>query len=298
MNIQKYLAFLKTVEFGSFTKAARALNYTQSAISHMISDLESDWGLALLERDRSGVRITSGGLRLLPLIREICDGQRRLQGEVDEMHSLGSGLIRIGTFSSVATHWLPNMITTFQRDYPNMDFEFLQGDYDEIETWILDGRVDCGFVRLPGKAGLENIFLEQDRLMAIIPENHPLAACDRFPLPALLDDPFMLLEKGSRDEISKIFDRHGLTPKIHFITWDDYAIMAMVEKGLGISILPELILRRTPYRILAKELEIPAYRRIGFAVRDFRQITPAVKRFMDYLKYRDDPLKDAEREIG
>ena len=289
MNIQKYLAFLKTVELGSFTKAAQALNYTQSAVSHMINDLESDWRLTLLERDRAGVRMTSDGQRLLPLIREICDGQRRLQGEVDELHGLGAGLIRIGTFSSVAAHWLPNMIKTFQLDYPNMDFEFLQGHYEDIEAWILDGRVDCGFLRLPAsRPGLEATFLEQDRLMAIIPENHPQSGCARFPLKALLDDPFMLLERGSRDEISKIFVRHGLSPKIHFVTWDDYAIMAMVEKGLGISILPELILRRVPYRILAKELEIPAYRRIGFAVRDSKLLTPAVKRFIEYLKFRNE----------
>ena len=288
MNLQKYLAFLRTVDLGSFTKAAQALNYTQSAVSHMINDLEADWGLTLLERDRSGVRITSDGLRLLPLIKEICEGQRRLEGEVDELHGLGAGLIRIGTFSSVAAHWLPNIIKTFQRDYPNMDFEFHQGHYEEIETWILEGRVDCGFLRLPARAGLEATFLERDRLMAIIPENHPLAGRRRFPLKALLDDPFMLLERGSRDDVAKIFAQHGLTPKIRFITWDDYSIMAMVEKGLGISILPELILRRIPYRILAKELEAPAHRRIGFGVRDSKLLTPAVKRFMDYLKFRNE----------
>lgn len=68
----------------------------------------------------------------------------------------------------------------------------------------------------------------------------------------------MLLEKGRKAEISEIFERCDLTPKIHFTTWDDHAIMSMVESGLGISILPELILKRVPYRIVAKELDVPA----------------------------------------
>ena len=86
--------------------------------------------------------------------------------------------------------------------------------------------------------------------------------------------------------MSDIFVKCGLTPKVHFTTWDDYAIMAMVESGLGISILPELILKRIPYHIVVKELEIPAYRSIGLALKDKKEASLAVKRFIDYLDYR------------
>ena len=96
--------------------------------------------------------------------------------------------------------------------------------------------------------------------MAIIPEDHPLADREKFPVTALCGEPFMLLEKGAKAEISEIFERCHLTPNVHFTTWDDYAIMSMVESGLGISILPQLILKRVPYRIVAKELDVPAYR--------------------------------------
>ena len=295
MSLQKYLAFLKTVEYGSLTRAAQALNYTQSAISHMLGDLEADWGLALLERDRSGVRITSEGLKLLPLIRVVCEGNRDLLAGVEDLSGLRSGLIRIGTLSSVATHWLPNMISTFQKDYPNIDFELLLGDYEETEAWLREGRVDCGFLPLPVKGALESIFLAEDRHLVVIPENHPLADLPRFPLKTLEDYPFMLLEKGSKSEITGIFERHGLTPRIRLTTWDDYAIMALVEKNLGISILPELILRRAPYRIVAKELEEPSFRRIGFVLKNLEKAPLAVRRFMDYLKYRDHGRDEAER---
>lgn len=99
-------------------------------------------------------------------------------------------------------------------------------------------------------------------------------------------NPFMLLEKGATAEGSEIFQRYNLTPNVRFITWDDYAIMSMVESGLGISILPELILKRIPYRIVAKKLDVPAYRNIGLALRDKKASSLAVKRFLDYIQYR------------
>lgn len=286
MNILKYMAFIKTVEYGSFTKAAEMLHYSQSGISRMINDLEKEWKVSLLVRSRAGVQLTSDGQKLLPYAQRVCEEYQKLQIQVDELNGLQSGLIRIGTFSSVATHWLPNIIKEFQKDYPNIDYELLLGDYTEIEEWILKGRVDCGFLRLPTHPNLDTIFLEQDKLLVILPENHPLAGCERFPVTALCNDPFMLLEKGAKAEVSEIFERCGLTPKAHFTTWDDYAIMSMVESGLGISILPELILKRIPYRIVEKELDVPAYRKIGLAFRDKKSVSLSVERFMEYLQYR------------
>lgn len=286
MNIQKHMAFVKTVEYGSFTKAAEILNYSQSGISRMINDLEKDWKVTLLERGKAGVKLTSDGLRLLPYAKNVCSEYEKLLMQVDEIGGLQSGLIRIGTFSSVATHWLPNMIKAFQTDYPNIDYELLLGDYTEIGEWIITGRVDCGFIRLPARHVLETIFLEQDKLLAILPQNHPLTNLEKIPVAALCNEPFMLLEKGAKAEVSEIFERCNLTPNTHFTTWDDYSIMSMVESGLGVSILPQLILKRTPYKIVAKELDVPAYRNIGLALRNKKTASLAVKRFLDYLQYR------------
>lgn len=97
---------------------------------------------------------------------------------------------------------------------------------------------------------------------------------DKVPLAALCEEPFMLLEKGAKAEISEVFERNGLTPRVHFTTWDDYAVMAMVESGLGISMLPELILKRMQYKIVAKELDVPAKRNIVVALRDRKKPLP------------------------
>lgn len=136
-NLQKYMAFVKTAAYGSFTQAARKLNYSQSGISRMIGDLESEWNVTLLERGRAGVRLTAEGEQLLPYAQSLCGEYEKLQMQVDALNGLQSGLIRIGTFSSVATHWLPKVIQEFQKDYPNIDYELLLGDYREIEQWIV-----------------------------------------------------------------------------------------------------------------------------------------------------------------
>lgn len=287
MNILKYMAFIKTAEYGSFTKAAEVLHYSQSGISRMIGDLEKEWRVTLLERSRWGVSLTSDGSRLLARAQKLCEEYRKLQMEVDDLHGVQSGLIRIGTFSSVATHWLPNIIKAFQKDHPNIDYELLLGDYAEIEEWIAEGRVDCGFVRLPARPAFETIPLARDDLLAVLPEGHPLAESERVPASALCSEPFILLERGARTDVTEIFEREGLSPRVRFTTWDDYAIMSMVESGLGISILPELILRRIPYRIVAKKLAVPAYREIGLALRERESASLAVKKFIEYLLFRD-----------
>ena len=285
-NLLKYMAFVKTVEYGSFTKAAEMLHYSQSGVSRMIADLEQEWHVSLLERSRSGVRLTSDGMKLLPGAKSLCEEYRKLQMQVDELNGLQSGMIRIGTFSSVATHWLPKIIREFQKSCPNIEYELLLGDYTEIEEWIAEGRVDCGFLRLPTRPEFDTIFLEQDKLLAVLPEGHPLAKLDKIPPAALCEEPFLLLEKGARAEISEIFERRGLTPRVRFTTWDDYAVMSMVESGLGVSILPQLILQRIPYHIAVRELDVPACRSIGLALRDKKTASLAVKRFLDYLQYR------------
>lgn len=285
-NLQKYLAFVSTVEQGSISRAAEELHYSQSGVSRMIADLEAEWSVNLLERHKGGVRLTTDGARVLPYAKSLCEEFDKLQVAVDEMRGLHSGLIRIATFSSGASQWLPGIIKDFQSAYPNVTYELLLGDYTEIERWILEGRVDCGFIPLPVDPSLETVLLERDQMMVVVPNDHPLAGAKAFPLEELENEPFMILEKGAGAEVGAILKQRGVRPRVNFTTWDDYAIMAMVEKGLGISILTEMIMRRCPYNVTALPLDKPVYRNIALAFRGSGKNSLALQRFIGYLPKR------------
>ena len=283
----KYLAFVRTVERGSFTKAAEDLHYAQSSVSKMIADLEAEWGMTLLERSKSGVCLTSAGEQLLPYLRKALCGYDELEGQILRMQGLETGTVRIGTFSSVAINWLPNIFSKFRRDYPGIGYEMLLGDYDEVERWIADGRVDCGFLRLPTEGKFDTIPLTQDEYKVILPVGHPLAEKETIGVNDLNGQPFLLLEHGGKTEVTELLNACHVTPDIRFTTWEDFAIMAMAEKGLGISILPDLILRRVPYRIEIRSLAEPYYRSVGLAMKDSDHLTPAVRKFIEYLPFRE-----------
>ena len=291
-NLQKYQAFVTTVDCGSFTKAAEILGYAQSSVSKMIADLESEWKVMLLERSRGGVQPTSDGLAMLPFARELLNSYRRVQEQAASLSGIATGLIRIGTFSSAATHWIPPIIRRFQKDYPGIRYELLLGDYDAIEQWIFEGRVDCGFLRLPTREEYDTISLGMDEYVAVLPIGHPLAAKEVLLPDDLNEIPFMLLEHSGRTEVSELLERNRMKPDIRFTTWDDYAILSMVESGLGISILPRLILRRNPYHVEIRPLSQPFYREIGLAMKKGNQISAAVKKFIEYLEYREQNIND------
>lgn len=296
-NLQKYQAFITTVDCRSFTKAAEILGYAQSSVSKMIADLELEWNIILLERSRAGVQPTSDGLAMLPHARELLNSYRKVQEQASALSGITTGFIRIGTFSSVATHWIPPIIRRFQADYPGIRYELLLGDYDEIEQWIFEGRVDCGFLRLPTRMDFETISLGLDEYVAVLPANHLLTAKEVLYPDDLNDQPFMLLEHGGRTEVTELLERNQMKPDIRFTTWDDYAILSMIESGLGVGILPRLILRRNPYRVEVRSLSKPFYREIGLAVKKGNTTSAAVKRFIDYLKYRDpDEIHEVEEE--
>ncbi len=279
----KYLAFVKTVERGSFTKAAEDLNYAQSSVSKMIADLEKEWGMTLLERSKKGVCLTSAGEQLLPVLRKILNEHRELEERIDQLKGLETGLVRIGTFSSVAINWLPEIFSQLQKEYPGIEYEMLLGDYEEVEHWIDVGRVDCGFLRLPTATNLDAIPLTNDEYKVVLPPGHAFAVRETVAITQLQQQPFLLLEHGGKTEVSDLLENYKVSPDIRFTTWEDFAIMAMVEKGMGISILPDLILKRVPYRLEIRSLEEPYYRTIGLAMKNRDHVTPAVRKFMEYL---------------
>lgn len=284
MKLTKYEVFLKIIELGSLSRTAQYCNYSQSAVSQIVHSLEKELGITLLNRNHTGVWLTSEGEQLLPYIRNLSRAHVELSEKASELLGVERGLIRIGTFSSVSCHLLAPILSDFKALHPNIRFELYQGDYKKIEAWISEGIVDFGFVDLPTLKEFDVIPLFSDRMLALLPANHKYAKEKAIPLKIFEQEPVILLEEGTKKEVLEHFRKEHLKPNIEYLTEDDYTIMSMVENNLGISILGELVLQRMTYQIAIKET-IPSFsRKIGIAIKNRKQTSIAVKCFLDYIE--------------
>lgn len=266
MDTKKLEAFEKTVDCSSLTLAAKELGLTQSGVSHMIASLEAELQLPLLKRTRTGARLTPEGERLMPHIRQLVQQEKLLRQAAAELHTLLTGKIRIGTFTSVATHWLPAMMMQFQQKYPQVDFQLFNGDYHDIDTWLSSGSVDLAFTTLPARPGCVCTPLYDDALAAVLPKGHPLAAQRVCQVRALAAEPFISLLEASNHDARRAFRAVGIKPNIRFETKDDYAVIAMVRQGLGVSIMPSLLLRGNTEGVEIRPIDPPASRTIALAL--------------------------------
>ena len=285
-NLLKYRAFTEIGEGKSFTEASETLGVSQSGISRMISDLETDWGFRLFERDRNGVQLTREGSALLPYAKALCSDFKSLESAVSGLKDPSRGHLRIGVFSSVATYWIPKIVSRFKEDYPDVTYDLLLGDYAELEEWVAEGSADFAFSHKPSSPDLDWELLDMDEYLAVMRDEDPMAMEDYCPAHCLEGVPFMLLERGGRSEVGNYLEENRVHPDIRFRTWDDYSVMSMVSSGLGIGVLPSLILKNLPDRVVTRPLKPPLFREIGIISRKGRPLTLVADRFMDYLKYR------------
>lgn len=294
MAVHKYSAFLKVIELGSISKAADELGYTQSAVSRMIADLENEWGLMLLKRSRAGLALSSDGIEMLPYVRALCEKYREMQDQANAIHGLETGFIRIGSCSSVSTQWLPKILKEFEKLYPHIDFRLENMEYSDTEDALLAGEIDCGFITAPCSPELDFSFLHRDRILAVLPPEHELAAAEKYPLERLSTERFIKLRDEANSEVKEFAMLIALL-KAPLNTFcdvnDDYSIMAMVESGLGVSVLTELVTERMPFNIVLKEFNVPQHRDIGIAVRRGLRPSPATERFVQVVK---DCFKDGK----
>lgn len=288
MTASKYAIFDKVVELGSFTRAAEALGCTQSAVSHAIHALEAETGLRLILRSRTGIALTPEGERLLPAVHALVEAAAWVDATVAAIRGLEIGKVRIGAFTSVAVHWLPHIIKGYQQGHPGVEFALMNGDYHDIALWLAERSIDMGFVTLPSAkaeiAGCTCTPLCEDRLLAVLPKNHPLASLPSVPAAALAKESFICLSENSNHDARSVLERAGIAPNIKFTTKDDYAIIAMVEQGLGVSIMPELLLEGRSGGVCVLPIEGGMKRTIGLAVPDAVKDNPAAQSVAAYIR--------------
>lgn len=298
MDTKKYEIFEKVVERASLSLAGEELGVTQSGVSHVLRALEEEWGVPLLRRSRTGARLTAEGERLLPLLREVLRAQERLEQTAAELRGLAAGTVRLAAFTSVAVHWLPGMLQEFQERYPRVDFRLYNGDYHDVNRWLTDGSADVGFVTLPTELSCPCVPLGEDRLLAVLPRDHPLAARETCPVEAIAREPFIGLLETSDDDARRALEAAHVRPNVRFTTKDDYAIIAMVARGLGVSIMPELLVSGRAEDVALRPLEPAASRTLALAVAAGDRAGPATRKFAEFAREWVEKNGAAEKNEG
>lgn len=284
MSLKQYNAFLKTVECRSVSGAAAALGISQSALTQLLGALEKEFGFRLLVRNKGGVRLTPEGKRVYAAVQQVAEADARLHRLVDEMRESGGNTIKIATFKSVAVNWLPAMMKEFQMLHPEAQFRLFDGAYAEVDAYVRSGTVDFGFVSLPCPLECEIFPVKEDRLLAVLPVGHPMAEHASVPVEQFGKEPVVSLVDSTNQDALRVLDAAGVAPDIRFQTADDYAMISMVESGLGICIAHELVLQSDNHNVAVRELEPPARRTIAIAIPDYKAAKPLVQAFIRFVQ--------------
>ena len=281
MENSKYRAFLASVEAGSFTKASRILNYTPSGISQLVNALEQELGFKLLLRTKKGVQLTSNGTIVLPIIRNILKQEEYLNQLSSEINGLSTGSLTIAAYSSVSTHWLPPVIKEFRTCYPNIELHLMEGIRQEVNQWLAENRADLAFLSYQNPMPYEWIPIAKDPMLAILPLTHSLANADSYLIPNCQSEEFIMPALGMDDDVVKLLKQNNLTPHIAFSTLENFAALTLIEQGLGMSIMNELITKRWECNVRKLPLNPPQHITLGIAVHSLKNCSPAAKKFID-----------------
>lgn len=286
MDTARYKAFIVAAEEGSISKAAEKLGYTPSGISQLLKALETDLGIALLNRGKKGVRLTEAGENLLPDFREIVRLERNVFDKAQAVNGLERGSVVIASYPSVSVHWLPEVIKKFQDDYPGVRINVREGVRQEITDWLDQGVADIAFFTYKEGMPYDWIPLAEDRMVAVIPQNHPLAGRTSYPLSYCNNEKFIMPALGRDEDVLALFHENHIHPEIRFSTQESVSVLSMVEKGLGMSIMNELSTEYakeySKFNVVRLPVDPPQSITVGIALRSEDQAAPATKMFIKY----------------
>jgi DNA-binding transcriptional LysR family regulator len=282
MNLAQLRALRAVEEAGSVTGAAALLEVTQSAVSHALTSLESELGLRLVIRERSGCFLTESGRRLLPHALAALWHVDRFAEEAAAASGLATGRLRMGAFPS-ACQLLPRLIRAFGRRYPAVDVVVLEGTDDEVGSWLADRVIEIGVVTGP-RDDLETVPLADDELLAVLPADHPLAGEPDVALTELADDPFILSSGGCAGMIARLYEEQELSLRPAHRVREVATILAMVREDLGVSLIPSLALNAGLDSTVALPLRPVVRRHLLLAALSRDALSPAARAFLDTVE--------------
>ena len=285
MESKKLEALLMAVDLGSFTKAAEVLGYTQSGLTHMMNSLEKEVGFTLLERGRSGVRLTEEGERIAPAVREFLQANARLDSVIEQVASSRTEIIRVSAYASIAMHWLPGIIQRFREECPDVDVDIRMADHVDVPYELLaQGKMDAILVSPQDEGQYEWVHLADDPMFAVLPKDFDTQGMTAFPLAAFEARDFIMHSQGFDKDIMRIFNRIGVKPHI-LPTWvDDPTVISMVSHGLGVSMMTELTVRGRTDGVKLLPVEPASSRELGLAVRSLDAASDGLRHFIDCTK--------------
>ena len=278
LNILKTLA-----ESQSFTKTAKALYITQSAVSHSIASLENELEIKLVKSDKKTVSLTEAGEKVYNHAKEILIRIGRLKEDISALKNLQVGSLKIGCFQSVSIRILPGILKEFKRKYPGIEVSWFEGTDLEVADWLLKGAVDLGFIVLPAE-GLDYVELLEDKMFVVFNEKHPLCCRKSIDIKELAREPLLTFKGSScgmlvasnlinsikkKDEIKNIEARNIGT------------IIEMVREGIGAAVIPNLAIPLNYNGICSVPIKPEIKRKIALAAQSLDNLSLSAKAFVE-----------------
>lgn len=280
MENNKCKAFIECIERGSISAAAESLGYTPSAISQLVASLEKELGLKLLVRSQKGVKPTSEGETLIPAFRSYLAREQEIYQIASELKGVITGNLSIAAYPSVATCWLPEIVRRFKSEYPGIHINIMESIRENIFHNFEQNAADLAIMVYSEPMPFEWTPLIEIPVLAALPEDHPRAHDEAFPIKECEANDFILGSWGNELEILEILDKNDVHPEIKYTTYDTPATLALVRMGLGISLVNELSSRFWNEHLVKLPLDPPQTVTFGVAVPSREHMTNAAKKFL------------------
>lgn len=287
MTLLSYEIFYAVAQEKSFQKAAKLLNMTPSAISHAISTMEKELGFSLFIRNKNGTVLTSNGEAVYPHILDVLNSNEYLLQSVAQLKGLKSGTLKVGCFNSVCTAWMPSIMTAFRKEYPEITVKVYQGTYADVEEWLKNGIIDVGFLSESCTKDFFYTPLYKDQLLCLTPKNFPVANPDYISVDELENQAFVFQREACDTDVQAFLDKYHISIKTNHHVIDDQSTVALIEAGMGIGIMPEILVKKMSSNINSYALHPAEYRTICLATTHPHIMSPAVNRFIKFVNNMD-----------
>jgi LysR family transcriptional regulator, transcription activator of glutamate synthase operon len=289
MELRQIKYFIEVATREHVTEAADALHVAQSAVSRQIANLEDELGVELFMREGRNVKLTTVGRIFLEHVEIGLNEIERAKQKVDEFLDPESGTIRIGFPNSLASNTLPTVISAFREQHPKIGFQLRQATVNQLVKAVIKGDIDLSFIApVPNHKEVRGNIFFTERLMALLPIDHPLADLSSIRLEQLRNDPFVLFREdlALRDIVVNACKQVGFRPHVAFEGEDSESIKGLVSAGLGVSLLPEVtLIDNVPRETVKIPISEPnVTRTVGVITPKNRDLAPSEKLFFEFLK--------------